>query len=274
MRLIWAITLVFMAATPGARAQDDQTLADIRQELSILYVEVQRLKRELSTTGGAGTQVVGATVLDRVAVIESELQRLTSKSEELEHRINRVVGDGTNRIEDLEFRLCDLDADCDISTLEFGKTLGGGELPAATGDGTPAPDGSAGVELAIGEQADFDSAKSALDAGDPSAAAAQFASFLQTYPNGPLTAEAYFLRGAALEESGAIRDAARSYLDSFSTAPNGPMAPDALYKVGTTLGALGQTEEACQMLDQVGVRFPASEATADAQTAKQTIGCL
>ncbi len=30
----------------------DQTLADIRQELSVLSVEVQRLKRELSTTGG------------------------------------------------------------------------------------------------------------------------------------------------------------------------------------------------------------------------------
>ena len=44
-----------LAFTGGARAQsDDETLADIRQELSILYVEIQKLKRELSTTGNAG----------------------------------------------------------------------------------------------------------------------------------------------------------------------------------------------------------------------------
>ena len=32
-----------------AFAQQDQTLADIRQELTVLYVEIQRLNRELST---------------------------------------------------------------------------------------------------------------------------------------------------------------------------------------------------------------------------------
>ena len=37
----------------GAQAQD-QTLADIRQELSILLIEVQNLRRELSTTGRTG----------------------------------------------------------------------------------------------------------------------------------------------------------------------------------------------------------------------------
>lgn len=272
MRLIWAIALGILVGTSAVQAQDDQTLADIRQELSILYVELQRLNRELSTTGAAGSEVVGDTVLDRVGVIESELQRLTSKTEELEFRINRVVTDGTNRVEDLEFRLCDLEADCDINTLEFGQTLGGVEV-TSTGTGTGVEAATGGVELAVGEQSDFDRAKTALEDGDAIGAAAQFAAFLETYPNGPLTAEAYFLRGAALEENGAIRDAARSYLDSFSTAPNGPVAPDALYKVGTTLAALGQTDEACQMLNQVGIRFPGAEATADAETAKQTFGC-
>ena len=104
---LWAMAL---ALVPGwGFAQVDETLADVRQELTVLYVEVQRLKRELSTTGAASVNTGGNSVLDRVNAMESELQRLTSKTEELENRINRIVSDGTNRIGDLEFRLVELE---------------------------------------------------------------------------------------------------------------------------------------------------------------------
>ena len=66
-----------------AFAQDDQTLADIRQELSVLYVDVQRLKRELSTTAAPSGTGAGGSVLERVDAIEMELQRLTAKTEQL-----------------------------------------------------------------------------------------------------------------------------------------------------------------------------------------------
>ena len=105
--LIVALGLAFGPVT--AQAQDAQTLADVRQELTVLNVEVQKLRRELSTTGGASVAVTGGSVLERVNAMESELQRLTSKTEELENRINRVVTDGTNRIGDLEFRLVELE---------------------------------------------------------------------------------------------------------------------------------------------------------------------
>ena len=108
----------------GAAAQDAQTLADIKQELAVLLVEMQRLKRELSTTGGAGFQLAGST-LDRVDAIERELQRLTSETERMDGRIEAVVADGTNRIGDLEFRLCEITEGCDIGTLGEAVPLGG-----------------------------------------------------------------------------------------------------------------------------------------------------
>ena len=113
--LIVALGLAFGPVT--AQAQDAQTLADVRQELTVLNVEVQKLRRELSTTGGASVAVTGGSVLERVNAMESELQRLTSKTEELENRINRVVADGTNRIGDLEFRLVELEGG-DLSKLK------------------------------------------------------------------------------------------------------------------------------------------------------------
>ena len=87
-------------------AQDRaQSLADIRQDLNILYVEIQRLKGELSTTQGPSVSVAAGSVLERVQNIETELQRLAALSEELQFRVERVVQDGTNRVGDLEVRL-------------------------------------------------------------------------------------------------------------------------------------------------------------------------
>ena len=109
MRFVIMVALGLALGPVAAQAQEAQTLADVRQELTVLNVEVQKLRRELSTTGGASVTVGNGSVLDRVNAMESELARLTSKTEELENRINRVVADGTNRIGDLEFRLVELE---------------------------------------------------------------------------------------------------------------------------------------------------------------------
>lgn len=259
----------------GARAQSGETIADIRQELSVLFVELQKLKRELSTTGSAGQPGSGGSLVDRVNAIESEVQRLTKKTEELEFRIDRVVTDGTNRVGDLEFRLCEMDAACDVGTLEPGSTLGGGGAPATGGGGgfvTPVQNDEA-PQLAMGEQADFERAEAALQAGQYTEAAAQFAAFQTAYPGGPLSGRAGLMRGEALEGANQQSDAARAYLETFSADPNGPEAPEALYRLGRSLGRLGQSDEACVTLGQVAARYPQSDAVARAQGEMTNLGC-
>jgi tol-pal system protein YbgF len=271
-----------------APAQDSQILADIRQEMSMLFVEVQRLRRELSTTGASGLAIPGGSVLDRVNVMESELQRLTRKTEELEFRINSIVSDGTTRLGDLEFRLCELETGCDIGKLGETTTLGGGPAPATTGmiasPIQPAPGGAASpststpsaptAELAVGERADFERASEALASGDFRGAADLFATFNETYPGGPLAAEADLKRGQALSQLNDVRGAARAYLSAFTTDQTGPNAPEALFRLGDALGQLGQTQEACTTLQEVGVRFPQSASVASAQEARTRLGCL
>ncbi|WP_421704716.1 tol-pal system protein YbgF [Aliiroseovarius sp.] len=265
------LTAGIIAATPVLAQDRSQTLADIRQELSVLYVEIQTLKRELSTTGAAGGVVAGGNATDRLNAIEGELARLIGKTEELEFRINQVVSDGTNRIGDLEFRLCELEEGCDLSQAGQGGTLGGGDLPTAPVAVVPAePDGG---QMAVGEQADFDAAMATLSEGGFEDAAGMFARFTETYPGGALAGQAHYHRGEALEAMGEVSDAARAYLTSFSGAPDGARAPDALYKLGTSLGALGQVQEACVTLAEVGVRFPGSTAQADAEAARQGLSC-
>ena len=269
------VLLCGLLLMPGlARAQEASTLADIRQELSILFVEVQKLKRELSTTGTPDVNLSGTTALERIDAMEAELRRLTGETEELEFRVNRVVADGTNRIGDLEFRLCELEGGCDIGSLGETPTLGGGSGAAAPAHApAPAPAQSAGPEMAVAEQADFDRAKEALDSGSFRRAADLFQTYIQTYTGGALTGEAHFLRGEALSGLGDAEGAARAYLESFSGSPDGERAPEALLNLGLKLNELGQGPDACEMLAEVTSRYPDSAASIEAQTARAGFGC-
>lgn len=268
MRVTAFLLAMCLGGTP-ALAQD-ATLADIRQELSVLTVEMRKLQRELSTTSGAQVTIGGDT-LQRIDLIESELRRLTAHTETLDLRIAAVVRDGTNRVGDLEFRLCELEPGCDIATLGETPALGGADTPAAPAP-APAP-AEPEAEFALGERGDFDRARAALDAGDLQSATTLFSQFAETYPAGPLTSEAHYYRGQALAKLGQVAPAARAYLASFSGAPQGPVAAEALLGLGTSVGALGQQKEACVTLGEVAVRFPSSSAVNGAQAERARLGC-
>ena len=81
------------------------------------------------------------------------------------------------------------------------------------------------------------------------------------------------MRGESLAKMGLTSSAARAYLESYSGTPDGPTAPVALLKLGLSLDGLGQTSEACITLGEVTTRFPASEASIEAQAARVDMGC-
>lgn len=269
----WLVLCAVMLCGPAMAQDRAQTLADIRGELSALMAEFNALKAELVTSGAAQTGAAGGDALQRLDAIEAELTRLTSKTEAVEIRLNKVVTDGTNHVGDLEFRVCEMTEGCDPATLGATAALGGGDPSAPVpADGTAVPTTGA-VEMAVGEQADFDRAKGVLDTGDFRGAEQILATYAQTYPGGALTPDAHFLRGEALTKLGETSNAARAYLDAFNAAPDGARAGDALLKLGEALGALGQAPEACVTLGEVGVRFPGSLPATQAQVAMQGLGC-
>lgn len=275
-RLGLSLALCLMPVLGHAQGKGE-TLADIRNELGQLAAQFNALKAELISTGAATSGAAGGDALTRMDTIEAELARLTARTEEVELKLNRVVSDGTNRIGDIEYRLCEVTEDCDPANLGATPTLGGdtgGSAPVVAGAETaPALDTTGGTEMAVSEKEDFDRAKGVLGQGDFPGAAALFATYAQSYPGGPLVPEAHYLRGEALSKTGDTANAARAYLDAFSAKPDGPIAPDALLKLGEGLGALGQVQEACVTLAEVGSRFPTSMAATQATVAMQGFGC-
>ena len=275
----WLALCLMLLPLPVTAQDKAQTLADIKAELALLMADFNALKAELVQTGAASSGAAGGDALQRMDAIEAELTRLTAKTEEVDYRLNRVVTDGTNRIGDLEFRLCEVTEGCDVANLPDTPTLGGDTAAAPAADmgvietpTDPAAD-QGGAELAIGEQQDFDRAKEVLGSGDFRAAADQFAAFTQSYPGSPLSQEAQFNQGEALTQLGETANAARAYLEAFSGKPDGPFAGESLLKLGQALGELGQTPEACVTLGEVGTRFPGSIHATNASVAMQGLGC-
>jgi tol-pal system protein YbgF len=267
LSLILPLLALAFAAPAGA-----QSLADIKVELAQLSAEFNALKSELTATGNT-TALGGGDALQRMDTIEATLARLTARAEEIELRVNRVVSDGTNRIGDIEFRLCEATPGCDPLNMPATAPLGGDTAtatPAPTETTAPA---AGGPELAMGEQADFDRAKEVLGQGDFRRAAELFATFAQSYPGGPLSQEAHYLRGEAFSQLGETANAARAYLEAYSGNPQGTFAADALFKLGQSLGDLGQTPEACVTLAEVTTQYPGTSAATQAPIAMQGLGC-
>ena len=280
MRWLFALTLLLPLP---ALAQDAQSLADVKAELAQLAAQFLTLKQELVSSGAAANGSAGGDALQRLDAIEAELTKLTAKTEEVELKLNSVIADGTNRIGDIEFRLCEQTQGCDPSTLpvtpDLGALASGATAPVAP-DATlaaptllNAPAATDGVELALNEKADFERAKAMYDSGDFLGAADLFKTYAQSYPGGPLVPQADMYRGDALSTAGDTAKAARAYLDAFSANQTGPLAGQSLTKLGQSLGKLGQGPEACVTLAEVGKRFPGSADEAAAKAAMVAQGC-
>ncbi|MCV2447660.1 tetratricopeptide repeat protein [Paracoccus sp. DMF] len=266
-----------LAALPVA-AQDAQTLADIRAELNQLSADLQDLRGQLVASGQAGFAAAGGdSAIDRMNAMEARLAQLTGQTEQLQNRIDRVVRDGTTRIGDIEFRLCEMEEGCDLGSLTtptLGEQGGSSPLPSSDQQGAlaPARTPSAGAATAA-EKADFDRAREVLGQGDFRRAADLFAAVAKTHAGGPLTAEALFLRGAALDSAGDLDGAGIAWLESFAANPDGPQAPDALLGLSRAMSAEGGPAEGCYYLQEITSRFPSAPQAAEAEKRMAESGC-
>ena len=257
-----------LVLSQGASGQENrkETLADIRQELEFMNVEILFLQGQLLTTGGVRSARRDEPLVLRLDALEAETRRLTGIVEDLQFRVETIVRDGKRRIGDLEYRLVELEGG-DVSHLGETTTLG-------TPDPAPANPEDAGAGIAVSEEDAFDRALDAFRDGDHRTALGRFAVFLEAHPTSPRSAEARYWQGESFAALAEWREAAKAYLDSFSAAPQGQLTPHALQKLGTSLARLGQVSEACIALGEVSVRYPdAREAVDAANAAKLDIGC-
>lgn len=273
-RTIAAASLAALMVLPGMASAQEPTLADLRTQLDALRAQVQQLRGELVASGAAGYQAAGGdAAIDRMNNIEGQLARVTDRTEQLQNRINRIVQDGTRRIADIEFRLCEMDENCDLAALttqDLGGPAGGGA--SSVRPVTPRPP-SNGKAATAAEQADFDAAAKVMGDGDFRRAADMFGAVAETHAGGPLTSEALFLRGASLDSAGDSKAAAAAWLEGFSADPDGPRAAESLLGIARVIADNGDPTAACLYLAEVPARFPGSTAAGEAETRMSRLAC-
>lgn len=273
-----ALGLILTFAQPlAAQDGDGATLADMRAELATVQQGLLSLRTELVASGAQGFQAAGGdSAIDRMNDMENQLARLTDRIEQTQNRINRIVEDGTRRIGDLEFRLCEMDETCDLSALtsvELGGAGMGGGLSVEILPSDPADGPETGMATTAAEQADFDLAREVMGQGDFHRAAELFGYVAQNHAGGPLTAEALFLRGAALESAGESRSAAAAWLEGFAADPDGPRAGESLLGIARVIADQGDAMASCLYLAEIPARFPGSEHAAEADRRMAALQC-
>ena len=266
----------------GAQAQPQggsgRTLADLRADLRAVAAELRALRAELNASGAEGFRAAGGdSAIDRMNAMEREITRLTGETERLKHRIDSVTRDGTNRIGDIEFRLCEMEEGCDLSALttpQLGETdtgAGAGMLQPSLERSAPAaaPD----APLTAQERADLDRAREAMQAGDFTRAAELFGRFAETHAGSPAAAEALFLKGAALDSANDPKGATAAWLQAFAAEPTGPRAPDTLLGLSRVSAAGRQASEGCVYLAELTTRFPGTPQAEEAARRMVSAGC-
>lgn len=271
---------VLPADPAPARPQQPAALpniADLRADLDAVAADLQGLRAALRVSGAAGyVGAGGPDAIARMDQMEATLRRLTGEVEQARNRIEAVTRDSAARLDEIEFRLCQLEEGCDLGALADGDGLGGPldiDLSAGTVEAAPATPVAPATPASAAEQAEFEAALALAQAGDHAAAAAAFAAVARDHAGGPLFAEARFFEGRSQLALGDRRAAARAFTDVFAADPAGPRAPEALLAVARIMAEDGQTRPACQFLGEVILRHAESPATADATQLYDRLSC-
>ncbi|TYO90432.1 TolA-binding protein [Oceanicella actignis] len=215
----------------------------------------------LAAGPAAAQQAAGGDAYARIQKLEEEIRRLNGRVELLENQLRLIAEDGGRRLNDVEFRLTELEGG-DVSVVGEPIPLGReGAAPA----GAPA--------VAVTEQAAFDAARAALQEGDAAKAEALLAAFLRDFGDGPLADEARLLLGRAQLAQNKLRPAAETFLAATTAAPDGPLVAEHLLELGRTLALLGQRDEACLTFDELLRRRPDSAPAEAARKEREGLGC-
>lgn len=264
--ILWATALV-------AQDNEAERLADIRLQLLDLYERLEELRRELTPTGNQSREVgiSDLSSLRRIDGLEQELRGAISKIEELEFAILRIAADGNNQIRDLEFMLVEMSGG-DISSMHEGVPLGT-EI-GQTSSAVLSEEEIEVTDLSFIAEEKFNAALEEFQRGDTVKAREQFEAVIGAYPNGKFAAEAHFFVGETYLFEESWKQAGQAFLAAFNHQHSGNTKPKALLRLGEALSRVGSTDQACEILKNVGNMFPDSgeAGLADAKVAELDCG--
>lgn len=211
----------------------------------------------------AGGSQANAELFYMIQQVESDLRRLRGEVEEQRHLINRLEEQGRDRYIDLDQRILKLSA-AQESQAQAASTAAAKATASATPAGTKTKEyrqPSAEEREAYSAIVDLVRNQKKYDQ-----AITRIYEFLDTYPEGDLTVNAYYWLGEVYLVKPQLEQARQAFSIVATRFADHRKAPDSAYKLGVTLDKLGDTEEARRRMRSVVQSYPDSGAAKLAQS--------
>ena len=261
--------------------------AHAQQRLS-LGERVDRLEQQASAQNSNGNAV---GLVNQISALQAQVQSLQGQVEELKHALEESKQRGKDQYIDLDSRIGRLEGhgagappatdrhapqDTQPADIDLGNP---GNTPAprdsmnprrsdATGtlsaedQAAMPPDDSASANPpaspgdAAGATSVYNAAFAALKDGRYAESARGFQGFIDQYPNGELTGNAYYWLGESYYVTQNYKIAEQSFRTLLTRYPDSQKAPDALLKIGYCQYELKDWDQAEATLNQVVQTYP------------------
>ncbi|MEO1190446.1 MAG: tol-pal system protein YbgF [Pseudomonadota bacterium] len=294
----------------AAPALAEDSLEQLSRDIARSGAELETLRGETLQLAQSFSASDANSIEQRFAAIEAELRRLTGQVERLGFNQRQL----TERLErfqnDAEFRMTALEGGDtsalgspspqpsapaantgqtqvlgsvsaqelqQIQGLNSGTQNSGTQNSGTQNSGTQTTTTAAAGALPAGSARDqYNYAFGLVRQGDFTGAQAAMTAFIQQHPNDPLTSNAKYWLGETYYARGNYAQASQAFAQAYQDHPTGSKAPDSLLKLGLSLSLLGQSAQACQVLQEIDNRM-GSTAPANilqrAQRERSNLGC-
>ncbi|MBW7470114.1 tol-pal system protein YbgF [Marinobacter sp. F4218] len=210
----------------------------------------------------ANSSQATAELFYMIQQLQGEVRRLQGQVEEQKYQIDRLKEQGRDRYIDLDQRILDLSEK--VSEQPAGAAPAGGAAASAAGNaGTVTKEyRQPGAE----ERKEYEAIQDLIrNQKNYDEAIGRLYEFIDKYPEGDLTVNAYYWLGEVYLVKPQLEQAKQAFTIVATRYPDHRKAPDAVYKLGVTLDRLGEKQEAKRRMETVIRDYPTSSAANLAQ---------
>ena len=243
----------------SVHASEIQTFDTLQKKIESLEKEILNLKMKNIVENKFEWQIL------KLSEIENDIKRLHNRYEILENNYYQDLKALKGQTYDIKKRVLFLEGKTPKNEEEF-KNI----------DAHDNTEIDANTPTKISEEEEiFSTALTLHDSGKSTEAENKFSDFIEKYPNSSLLSSAFYWRAETKARQENWIGAANDYLESFSISPSGENSPKTLFGLGVSLGAIGEKEQACLTLEEVGMRFPDIGAvlSQNIEKAKKLLSC-
>ena len=293
--LLQILVIVFFANISFAQQDKMNELLD---KLEKIQKDIQTLEKAVyskNPTLSSDSVVVNEALtrqLSKISELEKQIQEMTSKFEEnnyktqqLSDRLNKVSNDSQFRFQQLENNkaisekvsapkevivektpvVVKKNENNILNSEEIDKEQNVIEEKKVQSDNiklkekVSKPRTKVLPKVSIAEQYKY--ATNIMKSGDFEKAEIAFKEFVDTHSKHELAGSAQFWYAETFYIRQLYDDAAAAFLEGYQKYPNSPKAPENLLKLGVTLAELGEIEQGCNMIINLKIAYPKTDAS-------------